>query len=492
MKRITTLLAAVTAVGIASTLSAEASWWKAEPYWKIALPSQPGQTPGIKRHDIPDPATGAITRSYFDQTDNHLRGKRVYYPSGNEKKVGPKNWQVTYDDNAEMHGEAKSWHPNGKVKTLTFYKHGKLHGFRAYWNEDASLDRQEYFLEGQQVSEDQYMSAANQPGSPVPPPGERGPKPPGGGGDATAEPARIGRNHENSWYYAEHDPATKRLVCSSENTGCVWRTRVAEGIDSRDSFDFCATPAGPVFVYNQRDGVYFALLHFRDGADHVPNSGESLRGRIGAGQLVPGSVVFLPGQYGAQVKLSAVDRGTTYVYHWDINQWGTHKQLADPAQLADKPDDGGESVGSGRHDFAGLNLSLEVPQGFSAKWISTARVLEMTRPDDPVLMFAHSLPGEHSRDKLLRTAVESISLRRSIGNVKEANKTDVEGPGNYPGTGAIYEATGGGGQWGIMAMAFTSENHTYVLAYAAPADSFGEYAVPFSNLMGSVKFLVAG
>jgi len=171
--------------------------------------------------------------------------------------------------------------------------------------------------------------------------------------------------YKNSQYQVSYDMATKRLFCSSENAGAVWQSVVGDNVPSPTELAAAATPGGPIFLYTQiiagQPVVNFCMLHFRTGAPQVPISGESLRGVIGRGRLQ--SATFDVRDYGAYVTIVAVDGDTQYTYTWDINMFGTSKQVADPVVA---PAPGGTTLTGGTGSSGGTTGGGQTVGGTTA------------------------------------------------------------------------------------------------------------------------------
>ncbi len=143
-------------------------------------------------------------------------------------------------------------------------------------------------------------------------------------------------SYKNSQYTASYNEVSRVLSCSSNNVNAVWQAEVDRSIPADNQWLAAATGGGPVFIYSKRGDIYYALLYFNNGYKTVPNSGESLTGRIGPGELL--HCHFDAGSYGAQVTILARDGDKEIIYEWDITCHGNSHQLAAPVATIVDPD----------------------------------------------------------------------------------------------------------------------------------------------------------
>lgn len=142
--------------------------------------------------------------------------------------------------------------------------------------------------------------------------------------------------YKNSQYTASYNGISRVLACSSNNTNAVWQAEVDRSIPADNQWLAAGTGGGPVFIYSKRGSIYYALLYFKNGYKTVPNSGESLAGRIGPGELL--HCHFDPGSYGARVTILVRDGDKEIIYEWDITCHGNSRQLAAPVSTIVDPD----------------------------------------------------------------------------------------------------------------------------------------------------------
>ncbi len=53
-----------------------------------------------------------------------------------------------YDDEGRLHGEEKSFYPNGHIQSLVSYQHGQLHGAKQLWDENGALMEEAFYAQG--------------------------------------------------------------------------------------------------------------------------------------------------------------------------------------------------------------------------------------------------------------------------------------------------------------------------------------------------------
>ena len=75
--------------------------------------------------------------------------EREYWPDGHLR------YEHTYQ-NGKRHGIHKGWYENGQLKYEWLYQNNGSLGIRKGWYEDGQLAYKEYYLYGNQVSEEEY------------------------------------------------------------------------------------------------------------------------------------------------------------------------------------------------------------------------------------------------------------------------------------------------------------------------------------------------
>lgn len=83
--------------------------------------------------------------------------KEFYPPSGDAKGIVANHF--FHNEKGELHGEQKSYYPNGAIKTLIGYDDGVLSGLKALWDQDGNLLEESKYvngkLEGRHFEKDQ-------------------------------------------------------------------------------------------------------------------------------------------------------------------------------------------------------------------------------------------------------------------------------------------------------------------------------------------------
>lgn len=89
--------------------------------------------------------------------DGQMHGKRVdYWPqTGEPRRVVP------YVE-GQSHGEVVEYHLNGKVKRRVMVQQGQLHGKERVFNDEGEEIAQRFWLDGSQVSEQEYQAQSGQ------------------------------------------------------------------------------------------------------------------------------------------------------------------------------------------------------------------------------------------------------------------------------------------------------------------------------------------
>ena len=64
--------------------------------------------------------------------------------------------EILRNDIGQLHGIQRGYYENGRVYYEDPYHLGLIHGIARWYWDDGELEKEEYFLEGRQVSQEEY------------------------------------------------------------------------------------------------------------------------------------------------------------------------------------------------------------------------------------------------------------------------------------------------------------------------------------------------
>jgi hypothetical protein len=294
--------------------------------------------------------------------------------------------------------------------------------------------------------------------------------------DAHAQTLPV--TYKNSTYVLEYDPETKILICSSNNTNCVWRTEISRRVMSFNNVAAVATPAGPVIIYSEDNcNTSFALPHFRTGSLTVENSGESLTGPIGSGWLL--SCVFQVEQYGAKVVCQVQVPQNYYKmreYKLDINMWGNHQEL-DRSALQEYPK--GNVPESVRVTDTAMKFQADCPKGFRHTKVDETSYA-MYGPTNDVFMTiftdAVASPVEELGEAYMAELGVNV-VHRSMETLDNGEPAYLlMGNGTVNGVPSLH-----------VGVVYSNNERTWVLSYTGRADVGDAYVGSFMEMLNSFE-----
>jgi hypothetical protein len=276
-------------------------------------------------------------------------------------------------------------------------------------------------------------------------------------------------------YFALYDAAGKSLDCVSENPGRTWRVNIAQGVPSMADWAGVGTSAGPVFVYTTSSGVGYVLCRFQQGSTSAENSGEPLRGTLAPGRLMSAS--WKEGQYGATATIVSLAGSTEYTTVFDINMWGTSKQLSQTSR----------TIIPKRETLPNAGLSFEVPVGFSARWDAGSGCMFVASDNQlPAGIVVHAAAGGVELSAFADEFMKLIGPGMGVPDLQQV-LSDRVSVGAMPGLLRLGRGTLKG-KAGTFAFVFAAgPQNTFVLLYGAPTVNYDQYAPVFYRLLGSVR-----
>ena len=284
--------------------------------------------------------------------------------------------------------------------------------------------------------------------------------------------------HKNSTYFLLYDAEKKQLDCISENTDCSWRIVVSRTVPSFNDIAAIATAAGPVIVYTEENGnTYFALPHFRTGSLTVENSGEPLKGLVGQGRLL--NCMFHPEEYGAKMICQLAEPGNAEAmreYKWDINMWGTHKNIDTSNELPWPP---GATPNSQRVVNNDLKIKFDVPRGFRLALLDE-NSLAMYGPTDNLFMTIFSTTGAAPIEELGEAYMAELGVTVTYKSMEQLDNGNpallLMGDGTIEGVPSLHA--------GII---FSNNDRTWVLSYTGRVDLGNAYVNSLLILLNSIE-----